>query len=143
MSDVELKIQPKSFVPFYILVETTDLAYVELKAAIAEQDIFTNLQDAKLVLKIFDHHFNPDNKDDFVPSKSTEFTLRLHKLVSFSKSVFKDDFQGFAMQACVLGARLLVERNWHDRLSKDYRSDLKEFMHLVLKSFAINDNEEP
>lgn len=143
MTEIELRPQPESFVPFYILVETADLAYFQLKAAIDEQDIFTNLQDAKLVLKIFDHHFNPEHKDDFVPSKSSKFTLRLHKLVSFSKSVFKDDSQGFAMQACVLGARVLVERNWHDRLSRDYRSDLKEFMHLVLKSFAINDNEEP
>lgn len=143
MTEIELRPQPESFVPFYILVETTDLAYFELKAAIAEQDIFTNLQDTKLVLKIFDHHFNPEHKDDFVPSKSTDFTLRLHRRVSIPKSVAKDDFQGFAMQACVLGARVLVERNWHDRLSRDYRSDLKEFMHLVLKSFVINDNEEP
>lgn len=31
MIDSELKIQPESFVPINILVETTDLAYFELK----------------------------------------------------------------------------------------------------------------
>lgn len=142
MSDSELKTQPESFVPISILEETTDLAYFELKAAIAEQDKFTNLQDAKLLLKIFDHHFNPDHKDDFVPSKSAHFTLRLTRLVSFPKSFIKDDNQCFAMQACVAGARLLVERNWYDP-NRYFRAYLIDFMHLVLKSLTINDIEEP
>lgn len=142
MSDSELKIQPESFVPISILEETTDIAYFELKAAIAEQDKFTNLQDAKLLLKIFDHHFNPDHKDDFVPSKSAAFTLRLTRLVSFPKSFIKDDNQCFAMQACVAGARLLVEHNWYDP-NRYFRAYLIDFMHLVLKSLTINDIEEP
>lgn len=142
MSDSELKIQPESFVPISILEETTDIAYFELKAAIAEQDKFTNLQDAKLLLKIFDHHFNPDHKDDFVPSKSAAFTLRLSRLVSFPKSFIKDDNQCFAMQACVAGARLLVEHNWYDP-NRYFRAYLIDFMHLVLKSLTINDIEEP
>lgn len=142
MIDSELKNQPKSFVPISILEETTDIAYFELKAAIAEQDKFTNLQDAKLLLKIFDHHFNPDHKDDFVPSKSAHFTLRLTRLVSFPKSFIKDDNQCFAMEACTAGARLLVEHNWYgpDRYFRDY---LRDFMHLVLKALTINDIEEP
>lgn len=142
MIDSELKTQPKSFVPVSILEETTDIAYFELKAAIAEQDKFTNLQDAKLVLKIFDHHFNPDNKDDFVPSKSANLTLRLTRLVSFPKSFMKDGNQCFAMEACAAGARLLVEHNWYgpDRYFRDY---LRDFMHLVLKALTINDIEEP
>lgn len=142
MSDSELKNQPESFVPISILEETTDIAYFELKAAIAEQDKFTNLQDAKLLLKIFDHHFNPNHKDDFVPSKSAAFTLRLSRLVSFPKSFIKDDNQCFAMQACVAGARLLVEHNWYDP-NRYFRAYLIDFMHLVLKSLTINDIEEP
>lgn len=142
MSDSELKTQPESFMPISILEETTDIAYFELKAAIAEQDKFTNLQDAKLLLKIFDHHFNPDHKDDFVSSKSAHFTLRLTRLVSFPKSFIKDDNQCFAMQACVAGARLLVERNWYDP-NRYFRAYLIDFMHLVLKSLTINDIEEP
>lgn len=142
MSDVESRDQSKSFVPISILEETTDIAYFELKAAIAEQDKFTNLQDAKLVLKIFDHHFNPDHKDDFVPSKSADFTLRLTRLVSFPKSFIKDDKQFFAKLACADGAALLVERNWHDS-DRRLRAYLREFMHLVLKSLGINDIEEP
>lgn len=142
MSEFESRDQPKSFVPINILEETADIAYFELKAAIAEQDKFTNLQDAKLLLKIFDHHFNPDHKDDFVPSKSADFTLRLTRLVSFPKSFIKDDRQCFAQQACVAGARLLVEHNWcvHGRDNRNY---LRDFMHLVLKSLSINDIEEP
>lgn len=143
MSDSELKIQPESFVPFYILVETTDLAYFELKAAIAEQDdSYIRLKDAELVLKTFDHHFNPDHKDDFVPSKSADFTLRLHKLVSIPKPIVKDPNQCFAMQACVAGARLLVAHNWYDP-DRYFRAYLIDFMHLVLKSLTINDIEEP
>ena len=142
MSEIESRDQSKSFVPINILVETIDLAYFELKAAIAEQDKFTNLQDAKLVLKIFDHHFNPDHKDDFVPSKSADLTLRLTRLVSFPKSFIKDDNQCFAKQACVAGARLLVEHNWYDP-DRYFRAYLIDFMHLVLKSLTINDIEEP
>lgn len=142
MSEIESRDQPKSFVPANILIETTDIAYFQLKAAIAEQDKFTNLQDAKLLLKIFDHHFNPDHKDDFVPSKSADFTLRLTRLVSFPKSFIKDDNQCFAKQACVAGARLLVERNWYDP-DRHFRAYLIDFMHLVLKSLTINDIEEP
>lgn len=142
MGDIESRDQPKSFVPVNILVETTDIAYFELKAAIAEQDKLINLQDAKLLLKIFDHHFNPDHKDDFVPSKSADLTLRMTRLVSFPKSFITDHRQSFAMEACVAGARLLVEHNWYDpdRYFRDY---LRDFMHLVLKSLAINDIEEP
>lgn len=142
MSEIESRDQPKTFVPVSILEETTDIAYFELKTAVAEQDKHINLQDAKLLLKIFDHHFNPDHKDDFVPSKSADFTLRLARLVSFPKSFIKDDFQCFAMQACVAGARLLVEHNWYDpdRYFRDY---LRDFLHLVLKSLKINDIEEP
>ena len=143
MSDSELKIQPESFVPISILEETTDIAYFELKAAIAEQDdSYIRLKDAELVLKTFDHHFNPEHKDDFVPSKSAHFTLRLTRLVSFPKSFIKDDKQCFAMQACVAGARLLVERNWYDP-NRYFRAYLIDFMHLVLKSLTINDMEEP
>lgn len=142
MPKIKSSDQPKSFVPSNILVETADIAYLELKAAIAEQDKFTNLQDVKLVLKIFDHHFNPDNKDDFVPSKSADFTLRVTRLVSFPKSFIKDNNQCFAMQACVAGSRLLVEHNWYDP-DRYYRDYLRDFMHLVLKSLTINDIEEP
>ena len=142
MSEIESRDQPKSFVPISILEETADIAYFELKAAIAEQDKFTNLQDAKLLLTIFDHHFNPDHKDDFVPSKSADFTLRLTRLVSFPKSFIKDDNQCFAQQACIAGARLLVERNWCVH-ARDNRNYLRDFMHLVLKSLTINDIEEP
>lgn len=142
MSDSELKIQPESFVPFYILVETTDLAYFELKAAIAEQDdSYIRLKDAELVLKTFDHHFNPEHKDDFVPSKSTDFTLRLHKLVSMPKPIVKDPNQEYARDACVNGSWLLVERNWQDK-DRLYRDYLRKFMYLVLKSLGINDIEE-
>lgn len=142
MTEFESRDQSKSFVPISILEETTDIAYFELKAAIAEQDKFTNVQDAKLVLKIFDHHFNPDHKDDFVPSKSADLTLRLTRLVSFPKSFIWDDRQLFAKQACVAGARLLVERNWYDP-DRYFRAYLIDFMHLVLKSLTINDIEEP
>lgn len=139
----ELKTQPESFVPFYILVETTDLAYFELKAAIAEQDdSYIRLKDAELVLKTFDHHFNPEHKDDFVPSKSDDFTLRLHKLVSMPKPIVKDPNQGYARDACAYGSMLLVERNWQDK-GRTFRDYLRKFMHLVLKSLTINDIEEP
>ena len=142
MSDSELKIQPESFVPFYILVETTDLAYFELKAAIAEQDdSYIRLKDAELVLKTFDHHFNPDNKDDFVPSKSADFTLRLHKLVSIPKPIVKDPNQEYARDACVSGSWLLLEHNWQDK-GRTFRDYLRRFMRLVLKSLSICDVEE-
>lgn len=143
MSEIESRIQPKSFVPVNILIETTDLAYFELKAAIAEQDdSYIRLKDAELVLKIFDHHFNPEHKDDFVPSKSTEFTLRLHKLVSMPKPIVKDPNQEYARDACVAGSSLLVERNWQDK-GRTYRDYLRKFMRLVLKSMSICDIEVP
>ena len=143
MSDVELKTQPESFVPFYILVETTDLAYFELKAAIAEQDdSYIRLKDAELVLKTFDHHFNPDHKDDFVPSGLADFTLRLHKLVSMPKPIVNDPNREYARDACVYGSWLLLERNWQDK-GRLYRDYLRKFMRLVLKSLSINDIEEP
>lgn len=138
----ELKIQPESFVPFYILVETADLAYFELKAAIAEQDdSYIRLKDAELVLKTFDHHFNPEHKDDFVPSKSANFTLRLHKLVSIPKPIVKDPNQEYARDACVSGSWLLLEHNWQDK-GRLYRDYLRKFMRFVLKSLSICDVEE-
>ena len=142
MSEIESRIQPESFVPFYILAETTDLAYFELKAAIAEQDnSYVRLKDAELVLKTFDHHFNPDHKDDFVPSESADFTLRLHKLVSMPKPIVKDPNQEYARDACVSGSWLLLERNWQDK-GRLYRDYLRKFMRFVLKSLSICDVEE-
>ena len=143
MSDFESRIQPESFVPFYILAETTDLAYEQLKAAIAEQDdSYVRLKDAELVLKIFDHHFNPEHKEDFVPSKSTDFTLRLHKLVSMPKPIVKDPNQEYARDACVYGSWLLLERNWQDK-GRLYRDYSRKFMRFVLKSMSICDIEVP
>lgn len=133
----ELKTQPKHPLSFFILIEIADLAYFQLKAAIAEQDRVTRLQGAKQVLKIFDHHFNPDNKANFVPSESSKFTLCIHRLVSIPESGGSLFALKRLMEVYIPGQRLLLERNWRDKRKSFRRNDLIDFMHLLLKSLQI------